>query len=74
MSKVPRITAREAIEAFRKAGFETVRIESHHIMKKAGVRGVLSIPVHGNKTLGVGLLSAQIKVAGLTVDQFTALL
>jgi predicted RNA binding protein YcfA (HicA-like mRNA interferase family) len=74
MAKLPRITARQAISAFEKAGFQTVRCKTHNIMQKDGVDGSVSIPMHQGKTIGVGLLSRQIKVAGLTVDEFIALL
>lgn len=43
-------------------------------MRHPRKRPRLSIPVHGGKTVGIGLLARQIKVAGLTVDEFIALL
>jgi predicted RNA binding protein YcfA (HicA-like mRNA interferase family) len=71
MSEVPRITGKQAVNAFENAGFHVCRISgSHHIMKKDGWANRLSIPVHGNKIVGLGLLRCQIKDAGLTVDQF----
>ena len=71
MPKSPKITGQEAISAFEKAGFEVDRIRgSHHILKKSGHRYALSIPVHSGKTVGTGLLSAQIKNAGLTIEEF----
>jgi predicted RNA binding protein YcfA (HicA-like mRNA interferase family) len=74
MARVPRISAREAIRAFERAGFSVIRISgSHHIMKKEGHRALLTIPVHG-KNMGVGLLRSQIIAAGLTVEQFIKLL
>ena len=75
MSDVPRITGREAVAAFKKSEFRVVQINgSHHIMKKPGHRNRLSIPVHAGETVGEGLLKAQIKAAGLTVEEFLALL
>ncbi len=75
MSKVPRITGQDAVKAFLRAGFSVDRIRgSHHVMKKAGHRFRLSIPVHGGKTVGTGLLASQIENAGLTVDDFLAFL
>jgi len=75
MPKIPRTTGREAITAFKKAGFEVVRVNgSHHIMKKKDRRFRLSVPVHAGKTLGTGLLKSLIKTAGLTVDEFIKLL
>src|SRR3972149_2912108 len=75
MCKVPRVTGREAIAAFERVGFSVVRVRgAHHIMKKAGHQHRLSIPVHGNKTIGVGLLGAQTEAAGLTIEHFVDLL
>jgi predicted RNA binding protein YcfA (HicA-like mRNA interferase family) len=74
-SELPRISGKQAIAAFNKAGFEVVRIKgSHHIMKKACHRFRLSIPVHAGETLGVGLLASQIEAAGLTLQEFISLL
>ena len=75
MSKLPTVTGREAIRAFQGYGFSVARIKgSHHIMKKEGHRYRLSVVVHGNKNLKPGTLSDLIKAAGLTVDEFIALL
>lgn len=71
MSKVPRISGQEAVRAFKRAGFYEDRMAgSHCILKKDGHPYILSIPIHGNKTLGKGLLKSQIEAAGLTVDDF----
>jgi hypothetical protein len=43
-------------------------------MKREGTPSLLSVPVHGAKAVGVGLLKSQIEVAGLTVEQFLNLL
>jgi predicted RNA binding protein YcfA (HicA-like mRNA interferase family) len=73
MSEIPRVTGKEAVRAFERAGFALVRISSsHHIMKKAGCRNILSIPVHSGKTVGKGLLKSQIDAAEMTVEQFIA--
>jgi len=75
MPKVPRISGRAAVKAFQRAGFEVVKISgSHHNLKKDGVENRLSIPVHNGKVVGPGLLKSQIDAAGMTVDQFIALL
>jgi predicted RNA binding protein YcfA (HicA-like mRNA interferase family) len=74
-SKVPRVTGEEAIKAFCRAGYAVDRIAgSHWILKHPDKPERLSIPVHGGKTLGVGLLRSQVKTAGLTVEEFIALL
>jgi predicted RNA binding protein YcfA (HicA-like mRNA interferase family) len=75
MPKLPRITEEEALRAFERAGFVEQRVtDSHHVLKKEGNRFILSIPVHKGKIIGSGLLRAAIRMSGLTVEQFTALL
>jgi predicted RNA binding protein YcfA (HicA-like mRNA interferase family) len=76
MSELPAITGKQAIKAFEAVGFSVVRISksSHHILKKPNHRHLLTVPVHGSSTLKAGLLRAQIRTAGLTVDEFVALL
>jgi predicted RNA binding protein YcfA (HicA-like mRNA interferase family) len=74
-SQVPRITGSEAIKAFCKDGYVVDHIRgSHHILKHPHRIERLSIPVHAGKTVGVGLLRSQIRIAGLTPEQFSALL
>ena len=75
MSRFPRLTAAEVIKAFERAGFEHVRTRgSHAILKKPGHRFIMSIPQHSGRTVGEGLLRSQIEAAGLTLEEFLALL
>jgi predicted RNA binding protein YcfA (HicA-like mRNA interferase family) len=75
MPKLPRVTGAEAKRASESIGFRVDRIKgSHHILKKAGHRYPLSIPIHGNEVLGVGLLKSLIAAAGITEEQFCELL
>jgi len=75
MSKLPTISGKQAVAAFLKAGFAVDRISgSHHILKSPTCANVLTIPVHGGKTLNPFILKSQIKAAGLTPDQFRQLL
>jgi predicted RNA binding protein YcfA (HicA-like mRNA interferase family) len=47
-------------------GWSLARIKgSHHIFFKEGVRERIVVPVHGNEPLKIGLLKAQMKVAGI---------
>ncbi len=70
---MPRISGAEAVRAFEKAGWRFTRqTGSHVILDKDGVDATLSLPQH--RELGPGLLQVQIKRAGLTVEEFIALL
>lgn len=73
MSKLANISGKEAVKAFTAAGWIVVgQVGSHRVMTKSGERANLSIPQH--KELSVGTLRALIRAAGLTVDEFLALL
>jgi predicted RNA binding protein YcfA (HicA-like mRNA interferase family) len=75
MPNVPRVTGEEAIRAFGIIGFQLVRVKgSHHILKREGHPSLLTVPVHGKKTLGVGLLRSLIRAAETTVEDFERLL
>ncbi|MCX6596311.1 MAG: type II toxin-antitoxin system HicA family toxin [Acidobacteria bacterium] len=50
----------------QRAGWVLRRISgSHHIYKKPGHSRLITVPVHGNKTLGPGLLLRILRDAGL---------
>ncbi len=58
------MTGREFIKLLKAKGWKLDRIAgSHHIMIKG--KKTLSVPVHGNKDLGKGLLYALMKQGGL---------
>jgi predicted RNA binding protein YcfA (HicA-like mRNA interferase family) len=47
-------------------GWELKRINgSHHIYAKTGVNARISVPVHGNKPLKLGLQRHLMKIAGI---------
>jgi len=73
LAELPLISGKEAIKAFMKAGWVPVHQKgSHVVLKKKGMRKVLTIPLHSE--LGRGLLRRQIADAGLTVEQFCELI
>ena len=58
------MTGRQLIKLLKAKGWEQDRVAgSHHIMIKG--KKTLSVPVHGNKDLGKGLLYALMKQGGL---------
>ena len=70
--KIPRdVNGSEAVRALRRAGYEVLRqTGSHLIMRKDG-RTVV-VPQH--KPIKPGTLKGMIEQAGLTVEEFVALL
>jgi predicted RNA binding protein YcfA (HicA-like mRNA interferase family) len=76
MTKPPALTGRDVVRALQKAGFVVIRISgSHHRLEHPGDPSrTTTVPVHAGKTLKRGTLRGIIKQAGLTVDEFLALL
>jgi predicted RNA binding protein YcfA (HicA-like mRNA interferase family) len=58
------MSGKELVKLMMKSGWKLDRIEgSHHILIKNDK--TLSVPVHGSKDLGKGLLHALMKLGGL---------
>lgn len=73
MPRLPRVSGRQAVAAFERAGFRIRRQRgSHIILTKAGVPVTLSVPDH--RVLKPGTLRALIRKAGLTIEEFQRLL
>lgn len=71
MPKLPRASGDKHVSAFKAAGWQVNHIEgSHYILTKGNSEIHLSVPVHKNKILGIGLLKKLISKAGLTNDQY----
>jgi len=70
---LPVVSGAQAVRAFERAGWVIARRKgSHVILKKPGTFHTLSVPDHDE--LDPGTLRALIRKAGLTVDEFSALL
>jgi predicted RNA binding protein YcfA (HicA-like mRNA interferase family) len=73
MSGLPIISGKKAVRTFSKFGFSPSRqTASHIIMEKAGLDVTLSVPLHNE--LKRGTLRNLIKDAGITVEEFVAML
>lgn len=71
MSKLPRISSKEAIRAFERLGFEQVRqTGSHVVMKKETEEGKIGCVVPVHRELKVGTLSGILKQAQVTLEEF----
>ena len=70
---LPVVSGTQAVKAFERAGWLIARRRgSHIILKKPATFHTLSVPDHDE--LDPGTLRALIRTAGLTVEQFTAVL
>jgi predicted RNA binding protein YcfA (HicA-like mRNA interferase family) len=64
------ITGREFARAVEQRGWQLLRISgSHHIYGKPGNVVRLSIPIHGNRPLKIGLLRHLAKLAEIPDDE-----
>jgi predicted RNA binding protein YcfA (HicA-like mRNA interferase family) len=68
MSRLPRVSGDEAIKAFGRFGYTTVRQSDSHVRMKCEGRQPLTVPRH--KELKRGTLRTLIRDAGLTVEEF----
>ncbi len=58
------LSGKELLKLLKKNGWQVIRVEgSHHIVKKE--EKLISVPVHGNKSIKNGLLNSILKDAGL---------
>jgi predicted RNA binding protein YcfA (HicA-like mRNA interferase family) len=61
-----RISGKQMAKVLRRHGWELDHVTaSHHVLKKAGEVRLISVPVHGNKTLKKGTQAGIMKQAGL---------
>ncbi|MCK9276392.1 MAG: type II toxin-antitoxin system HicA family toxin [Syntrophales bacterium] len=74
MSGLNNLDPLKAIKAFERAGWKQTRqTGSHVILTQAGNPINISIPVHKGKPVKQELIRHQIKIAGMSVDQFMEL-
>jgi predicted RNA binding protein YcfA (HicA-like mRNA interferase family) len=74
VSALPRVSGREVVRALQKIEYERDRQRGSHIVLRQTVPPHRRITVPDHKELAKGTLRAIIRQAGLTVDEFKALL
>lgn len=74
MSGLHNLKPDRVVKAFERAGWRNEGQRGSHVkLTKEGSLVILSIPVHKGKPVKKGLLLAQIKKAGMTVEEFLKL-
>lgn len=68
---LPHISGADAIRALQKLGFVVVRQKGSHVMLRRGSTGCV-VPNH--RELKLGTFSGILKQAGVSADEFTAVL
>ena len=71
MVETPRISGKELIKILKKKlNFEVIRIKgSHHFLRNSKNQATV-IPVHGNETLGIGLINKIRKDIEFSKEEF----
>ena len=65
------ISGKDFAKLLEKKGWELRRTKgSHHIYAKAGNPARISVPIHGNSPLKIGLLRHLMKIAGIDETEF----
>ena len=63
------VSGKEFAKVLERHGWLLLRIQgSHHIYGKSGSDVRLSVPIHGNRALKIGLLRHLMRMAGLTEE------
>ena len=74
MSKPPRISGREVVKAMSKLGYQFDRQKGSHIILRQAAAPHRRLTVPDHREMAAGTLRSIIREAGLTVDEFKALL
>jgi predicted RNA binding protein YcfA (HicA-like mRNA interferase family) len=70
MTRLPRLTGKEAVRILRRIGFEVIRTRGSHVFLKHPDGRVTTVPVHSRETLGPGLLRSILRDVELSVEDF----
>ncbi len=74
MSILPILAARAIMQKLLRAGFRYLYTKgSHYFFQHPVTKKMTSVPMHGGKDIGRGLLSKILKQAGLTIKEFLKL-
>jgi predicted RNA binding protein YcfA (HicA-like mRNA interferase family) len=74
MTRLPAISSADAIRAFQRAGYWIDHQTGSHIILRHPSPGLRHLSIPNRRELAKGTLRGLIRSAGLTVDQFVALL
>lgn len=74
MTSLPAMTGKHLITILTSIGFEVQRIKgSHHFIRHPDGRTTV-VPIHGNETIGAGLLAKILRDCELSREEFQKLL
>jgi predicted RNA binding protein YcfA (HicA-like mRNA interferase family) len=71
MPKLPHVSGTEAVRALQELGFEVIRQKGSHIVMRRGSQGCI-VPNH--REIKIGTLAGIIRQAGVSAEEFIAVL
>jgi len=74
VSSLPRISGREAVAVFRRLGYEVDRQKGSHIVLRQSQPPHRRLTVPDHRELAKGTLRSLMREAGVSVEEFIALL
>ena len=74
MTRLPVVSGRDAVKALRKIGYELDHQTGSHMILRRSTPPYRRLTIPDHKELAKGTLRAVIREAGLTVEEFAALL
>ncbi len=64
------VSGKDFARLLKKRGWQLARIKgSHHVYIKTGKNARISVPIHGNKPLKIGLLKHLMKIAEIEENE-----
>ncbi len=70
MTRLPRISGKEAVRILRGIGFQVVRTRGSHVFLRHPDGRVTTVPVHSGEMLGPGLLRSILRDIELSTEEF----
>jgi len=74
MSKLPRVTGKDAVRALRRVGFAAFDQTGSHVylhrLESGRFGARVTIPVHAGRTLKPKTLSSILAAAGISIEEF----
>jgi predicted RNA binding protein YcfA (HicA-like mRNA interferase family) len=74
MTRLPRPTGQEAVDALTRAGFRKMRQRGSHVFLKHPEGRATVVPIHSGEVLGPGIVSKILRDTELSRDEFYRLL
>ena len=73
MSRLPRLTGQEVVQALSRAGFEVLRQRGSHLFLKHADGRATVVPTHSGEVLGPGIMSKILRDTKLSREEFRKL-